>query len=128
MNAMVNHFKVTVGGDDFFMDMVFYHTRLHCYIVIELKSGKFDPAYLGQLEFYLTVMDEDIKHQTDGPTIGLLLCKDANHLVVEYALKAKSQPLGVSKYILSKKENPADFGGVLPTPEQLQHFLESIHL
>lgn len=119
-----SQYKLTVNGDEFFVDLVFYHIKLHSYVIIELKSGKFEPSYLGQLEFYLTVIDSDIKQPTDNPSIGLLLCRDANQLVVEYALKSKSQPMGVSKYKLSQNKVPSEFEDILPSPEEFKHYLE----
>lgn len=118
-----SQYKLTVAGDEFFIDLLFYHTKLHCYTVLELKSGKFEPSYLGQLEFYLTVIDSQIKQPSDEPSIGLLLCREANHLVVEYALKTKSQPMGVSKYTLSANKLPSELENALPSPEQFKHFL-----
>lgn len=120
-------YKLTVGGDDFYVDMLFYHVKLRCYVVIELKTGKFHPNYLGQLEFYLTVIDTDIKHPLDQPTIGLLLCQEANKLVVEYALKEKKQPMGVSKYILSQNALPKGLEDALPSPEQFEHLLKTLN-
>lgn len=123
---MGTQYKLVVGGDDFFADMVFYHTQLQCYVVIELKAGKFQPAYVGQLEFYLTVIDRDIKRDSDYPTIGLLLCQEANQVVVEYALSDKKQPLGVSKYRTMRHDLPKELEDALPTPEQFQHFFQTI--
>ncbi|HEX4937092.1 MAG TPA: PDDEXK nuclease domain-containing protein [Candidatus Kapabacteria bacterium] len=85
-----------VGGDEFFIDLLFYHLKLRCYVVVELKGGKFKPEHLGQLSFYLTAVDTQIKHSQDGPTIGLLLCKSKNKVVAEYALRNVNQPLGVA--------------------------------
>ena len=89
-----------VGGDEFFIDLLFYHLKLRCYVVIELKGGKFKPEHLGQLGFYLTAVDTQVKHPDDGPTIGLLLCKSKNKVVAEYALRNNAQPLGVAEYQL----------------------------
>jgi predicted nuclease of restriction endonuclease-like (RecB) superfamily len=86
-----------VGGDEFFIDLLFYHLKLRCYVVIELKGGKFKPEHLGQLSFYLTAVDAQVKHAQDSPTIGLLLCKSKNKVVAEYALRDKAQPLGVAE-------------------------------
>ena len=83
-----------VGGDEFFIDLLFYHLKLRCYVVIELKGGKFKPEHLGQLGFYLTAVDRQVKSEHDNPTIGLLLCKSKNKIVAEYALGDKSQPMG----------------------------------
>lgn len=123
---MGSQYKLTVGGDDFFIDLLFYHTKLSCYVVIELKTGKFKPSYLGQLEFYLTVIDTDIKKESDQPTIGLLLCQDANNLVVDYSLKPKKQPMGVSKYLLSENVLPEGFEDALPSPQQFEHLFQTI--
>ncbi|MBY0273505.1 MAG: PDDEXK nuclease domain-containing protein [Alphaproteobacteria bacterium] len=117
-----SQYKLTVAGDEFLIDLLFYQTKLQCYIVLELKSGKFQPSYLGQLEFYLTIVDSQIKLPSDKSSIGLLLCREANQLVVEYALKTKSQPMGVSKYILSANKLPLELENALPTPEQFKHF------
>ena len=106
-----------VGGDDFFIDLLFYHLKLRCYVVIELKAEKFKPEHLGQLGFYLTVVDAQVKSEQDGPTIGLLLCKSKNKVVAEYALRDKAQPLGIAEYKLLES---------LPT--ELQTSLPSIEL
>ena len=87
-----------VGGDDFFIDLLFYHLKLRCYIVIELKAGDFKPEHLGQLGFYLTAVDRQIKAEQDQPTIGLLLCKSKNKVVAEYALGDKTQPMGIAEF------------------------------
>ena len=97
-----------VGGDDFFIDLLFYHLKLRCYVVIELKVGKFKPEHLGQLGFYLTAVDAQVKHPDDGPTIGLLLCKSKNKVVAEYALGDKAQPMGIAEYKLLEAL-PAEF-------------------
>ena len=89
---------IEVGGDDFFIDLLFYHLKLRCYMVIELKAGDFKPEHLGQLGFYLTAVDRQLKDPLDKPTIGLLLCKSKNKIVAEYALADKNQPMGIAEY------------------------------
>ncbi len=89
-----------VGGDDFFIDLLFYHLKLRCYVVIELKADKFKPEHVGQLGFYMTAVDRQVKSDQDGPTIGLLLCKSKNQVVAEYALHDSSKPMGVAEYQL----------------------------
>ena len=111
-----------VGGDEFFIDLLFYHLKLRCYVVIELKGGKFKPEHLGQLSFYLTAVDAQIKHAQDGPTIGLLLCKSKNKVVAEYALRNTAQPLGVAEYQLIESL-PAEFQTSLPSIEQIEREL-----
>ena len=111
-----------VGGDEFFIDLLFYHLKLRCYVVIELKAGKFKPEHLGQLSFYLTTVDAQVKHPDDGATIGLLLCKSKNKVVAEYAMRDKSQPLGVAEYQLVESL-PPELQTSLPSIEQIEREL-----
>ena len=111
-----------VGGDEFFIDLLFYHLKLRCYVVIELKGGKFKPEHLGQLSFYLTAVDEQVKHPQDNPTIGLLLCKSKNKVVAEYALRQNTQPLGVAEYKLVESL-PQELAIDLPSIEQIEREL-----
>ena len=108
-----------VGGDEFFIDLLFYHLKLRCYVVIELKGGKFKPEHLGQLGFYLTAVDRQVKHAQDNPTIGLLLCKSKNKVVAEYALGDKTQPMGIAEYKLLESL-PAELQTSLPSIEQIE--------
>jgi len=111
-----------VGGDEFFIDLLFYHLKLRCYVVIELKGGKFKPEHLGQLSFYLTAVDAQVKHPQDKPTIGLLLCKSKNKVVAEYALRQNTQPLGVAEYKLVESL-PPELATDLPSIEQIEQEL-----
>ena len=111
-----------VGGDEFFIDLLFYHLKLRCYVVIELKGGKFKPEHLGQLGFYLTALDRQVKSEHDNPTIGLLLCKSKNKVVAEYALGDKSQPMGVAEYKLLESL-PPELQTSLPSIEQIEREL-----
>lgn len=111
-----------VGGDEFFIDLLFYHLKLRCYVVIELKGGKFKPEHLGQLGFYLTAMDRQVKSEHDNPTIGLLLCKSKNKVVAEYALGDRTQPMGIAKYKLLESL-PAELRTSLPSIEQIEREL-----
>ena len=111
-----------VAGDEFFIDLLFYHLKLRCYVVIELKGGKFKPEHLGQLSFYLTAVDEQIKHPQDSPTIGLLLCRSKNKVVAEYALRTNTQPLGVAEYELLNAL-PAELQTSMPSIEQIEREL-----
>lgn len=111
-----------VGGDDFFfIDLLFYHLKLRCYVVIELKADKFKPEHLGQLGFYITALDRQIKAEQDSPTIGLLLCKSKNE-VAEYALGDKNQPMGVAEYKLLESL-PEELQTNLPSIEQIEREL-----
>lgn len=111
-----------VGGDEFFIDLLFYHLKLRCYVVIELKGGKFKPEHLGQLGFYMTAMDRQVKGEHDNPTIGLLLCKSKNKIVAEYALGDRSQPMGIAEYKLLESL-PAELQTSLPSIEQIEREL-----
>jgi predicted nuclease of restriction endonuclease-like (RecB) superfamily len=111
-----------VGGDEFFIDLLFYHLKLRCYVVIELKGGKFKPEHLGQLGFYLTAVDRQVKHAQDNPTIGLLLCKSKNKIVAEYALGDKTQPMGIAEYKLLESL-PPELQTSLPSIEQIEREL-----
>ena len=111
-----------VSGDEFFIDLLFYHLKLRCYVVIELKGGKFKPEHLGQLGFYLTAVDRQVKHAQDNPTIGLLLCRSKNKVVAEYALGDKNQPMGIAEYKLLESL-PAELQTSLPSIEQIEREL-----
>ena len=108
-----------VGNKEFYLDLLFYHLKLRCYIVIELKATDFIPEYTGKLSFYLTAVNDLLKHQTDNPTIGLLICKNKDSFIAEYSLKGISQPIGVSEYELTRL-CPEDFKGSLPSIEEIE--------
>jgi predicted nuclease of restriction endonuclease-like (RecB) superfamily len=108
-----------VGGEDFFLDLLFYHLRLHAYVVIELKAGDFKPEHTGQLGFYLTAVDAQMKAPEDGPTIGILLCKNKNRVVAEYALRDMNKPMGIAEYQLVEAL-PRELEGTLPSIEQIE--------
>lgn len=116
-----------VGGDEFFIDLLFYHLKLRCYVVIEIKGGKFKPEHLGQLGFYLTAVDRQVKNEQDNPTIGLLLCKSKNKVVAEYALADKSQPMGIAEYKLLESL-PPELQTSLPSIEQIERELADDNL
>jgi predicted nuclease of restriction endonuclease-like (RecB) superfamily len=111
--------RLEVAGDEFFIDLLFYHTRLKCYVVVELKATAFKPEHAGQLNFYLSAVDAQIKAPDDKPTIGLLLCKSKNRLVAEYALSGIDKPIGVAEYDLVRAL-PEPLVTSLPTVEELE--------
>jgi len=115
--------ELNVGGDVFYLDLLFYHLKLHCYVVVELKTGDFKPEHTGQLSFYLSAVDAQIKSEQDAPSIGLLLCKTRNKLVAEYALRDNNKPIGVAEYQLAQAL-PADLENQLPSIEQIERELE----
>ena len=115
-------FRLEVGGDEFFIDLLFYHTRLKCFVVVELKAGAFKPEHAGQLNFYLSAVDAQVKAPDDKPTIGLLLCKTQNRLVAEYALSGIEKPIGIAEYQLVRAlPEPLDTN--LPSIEQIEEEL-----
>jgi len=118
-------YQLVVGGDEFFVDLLFYHIQLKCYVVVELKTVKFKPAFAGQLNFYISAIDGEIKEPNDNPTIGILICKSKNNTVVEYALKSIDNPIGVSEYELVS-ELPTEFKSTLPTIEEIEAELKNI--
>lgn len=117
--AFLGHqYHLNVGGDDFYIDLLFYNINLRCYIVIELKNEKFKPEHAGQLSFYIAAVDGELKKEGDNPTIGLLLCKSKNNLVAEYALQDVNKPMGISEYRLG--ELPEEYKNLLPSIEDIQ--------
>ncbi len=115
-----NQYHLNVGGDDFYIDLLFYNLNLRSYVVIELKTGDFKPEYAGQLNFYLSAVDGILKTERDNPSIGLLLCKNKNNLVAEYALKDMSKPIGVSEYKITSNL-PEELMNQLPSIEDIQN-------
>ncbi|WP_225587210.1 PDDEXK nuclease domain-containing protein [Methylomonas fluvii] len=115
-------YHLEVGGDDFFIDLLFYHLKLRCYVVVELKTGAFKPEHTGQLSFYLTAVDVQLKSEHDQPTIGLLLCKTQNRIVAEYALRDTNKPIGVAEYQLVESL-PVELTKNLPSIEQIEQEL-----
>jgi len=113
-----------VGERDFSLDLLFYHTRLHCYVVIELKVVDFEPEHAGKLNFYITTIDEQLRTESDKPTIGLLLCKGKDKVVAEYALKDIHKPIGVSEYQLTQML-PDELKTSLPSIEEIEAELEN---
>lgn len=116
-----------IGEREFYLDLLFYHVRLHCYVVVELKTSDFEPEYAGKLNFYLKAVDELIKSDKDEATIGLLLCKSRDKLVAEYALSDVHKPIGISEYQLTQSL-PDNLRGSLPTIEELEEELEGVNL
>ena len=113
---------MNVGDKEFFIDLLFYHLKLRAYIVIELKVTEFIPEYAGKLSFYLSAANDILRHPTDNPTIGLMICKNKNSIIAEYALKNINQPIGVTEYELTKLF-PEEFKSSLPTIEEIENGL-----
>jgi len=120
-----SQYHLEVGGDDFYIDLLFYHLKLRCYIVIDLKMTEFKPEYSGKMSFYVSVVDDLLRHPDDKPTIGIILCKSRNQTVAEYALRDVNKPIAVSQF---KQELPESLQSVLPSIEQLEAELATIEV
>ena len=112
-------YRLEVEGDEFFIDLLFYHVRLHCYVVVELKTVKFKPEFAGKLNFYISAVDEILKAEQDNPTIGILICKSKKDTVVEYALRNINKPIGVSEYTITQNL-PEELKSSLPSIEEIE--------
>ena len=112
-------YHLEVGDSDYYLDLLFYHVTLKCYVVVELKNTKFIPEYAGKLNFYLSAVDSFLKSESDNPTIGILLCRDKNSIEAEFALRDINKPMGVSEFTLTETL-PDDLKGSLPTVEEIE--------
>ena len=112
-------YHLEIGADDFYLDLLFYHLRLRCFVVVDLKRGPFKAEYAGKMNFYCNVVDDRLRHADDKPTIGLILCQDKNRIIAEYALKGVKKAIGVSEYELTRAL-PKKFQSSLPTVEQME--------
>jgi predicted nuclease of restriction endonuclease-like (RecB) superfamily len=115
-------YHLEIAGNDYYIDLLFYHVTLKCYVVVELKNRRFIPEYAGKLNFYLSAVDSLLKRDDDQPTIGLLLCRDKNNIEVEFALRDLNKPMGVSEYTLVETL-PDNLKGALPTVEEIEQDL-----
>ena len=122
---MGREFRIEVGNSELFADMLFYNTHLHCYVVIEIKTKKFEPSFLGQLSGYVSCANHVLKRDGDNPTVGLLICKDKDDVMAHYALEGYNNPLGISEYELSKLF-PKDFKSTLPSIEDIEKELGDV--
>ena len=119
-----SQYPIEVSGKEYRLDLLFYHVHLHCYVVIDLKMGEFEPQHSGQMSFYVAAVDNLLRTDRDDPTIGIILCKSKDRTTVEYALQGSQQPIGVSSYKL-RDNLPESLKQQLPTSEQLEMGLES---
>lgn len=114
-------FHLEIGGQDYYLDLLFYHLRLRCYVVIDLKMEAFKPEFAGKMNFYLSAVDDQLRHADDKPAIGLLLCKERDNLTVEYALRDLKKPIGVAKWQTKLVESlPKNLKGSLPTIAEIE--------
>jgi predicted nuclease of restriction endonuclease-like (RecB) superfamily len=116
-------YHLEIGGNDYYIDLLFYNLKLRCYVVIELKMTEFKPEYAGKLNFYVSAVDDILKHDHDHPTIGILLCATKNKIVAEYALKDINKPISVNEFNLLE-QLPKEYENILPTAEDIQKRLK----
>jgi hypothetical protein len=110
-----------VSGEEFFLDLLFYHLRLRCFVVVDLKMEAFKPEFAGKMNFYLSAVDDQLRHRDDQPSIGLLMCKERNRLIVEYALRDVKKPIGVAEWRTRLVESlPKKLQSSLPTVRQIE--------
>jgi len=117
-----SQYHIEVEEEDFYIDLLFYHLRLRCFVVVDLKTGPFRPEHAGKMNFYLSAVDDMLKNEHDNPTIGIILCKTKKKLIAEYALRKMDAPIGVSGYRFTR-EMPAELGKSLPSAEELERRL-----
>lgn len=117
-----NQYHMEIGDQDFYLDLLFYHLKLRCYVVIELKTGDFRPEYAGKINFYLSAVDDTLNTNQDNPSIGIILCKTRNKVIAEYALRDMNKPIGISQYKLTESL-PEEYKTSLPTVEELEEEL-----
>jgi predicted nuclease of restriction endonuclease-like (RecB) superfamily len=117
-------FHLQVGDKDYYIDLLFYHLKMRCFVVIDLKKGAFKPEYAGKINFYCSVIDDLLKHNLDEPTIGLILCENKNKIIAEYALKGMQKPIGISEYELNKTL-PEHLKSALPSIEEIENELNN---
>lgn len=123
---MGRQYLLKVGKKDYYLDLLFYHTRLKCYIIIELKAKEFEPEYIGKLNFYISAINELVRDEYDRPTIGILLCKGKDDYEVEFSLRDINKPIGVSSYTYN--ELPEDIRQALPDIQELKNQLNNFEL
>lgn len=116
---IARQYHMQIGESDYYLDLLFYHIKLRCYVVVELKNSKFIPEYAGKLNFYLSAVDTLLKSEHDNPTIGILLCRDKNRIETEFALRDIQKPIGVSEFTLTEIL-PEALRGSLPTIEEIE--------
>lgn len=120
-----SQYPLEVGGQEYRLDLLFFHIRLRCYVVVELKVGAFQPEYAGKMNFYLSAVDDLVREPEHQPTIGLILCKERNRVVAEYSLRGINKPMGVAEYC-GAEDLPRSLRGILPTPEELEKELNAV--
>ncbi len=120
-----SQFRLEIEGKEYFIDLLLFHRRLKCLVAVELKVGEFQPEFVGKMQFYLAALDELVKEPDENPSIGIILCKEKNRTIVEYALRVTNKPIGVATYRMVRRL-PKDLKGQLPSPEEIAELLDKI--
>ena len=120
-----SQYHLEVEDEDFYLDLLFYHVRLRCYVVIDLKMGRFQPEFAGKMNFYLAAVDDLLRHPDDAPSIGIILCKTKNRVIAEYTLRDMSKPIGVAEHQRHERL-PDGLQGSLPTAQELEEELSAL--
>lgn len=120
-----SQYRLEVGGQEYFIDLLLYHRRLHCLVALELKIGPFKPEYVGKMQFYLAALDDMERVEDERPSIGIIICRSKERTVVEYALRDASRPIGVATYTITESV-PPELYGQLPAPDQVALLMEGI--
>ena len=122
---MGSQYRLEIDGDEYYIDLLLYHRNLRALVAIELKVGKFQPEYVGKLQFYLAALDEQVRQKGENPSIGIILCKEKKRTVVEYALRDANKPIGVATYAITKTL-PKELHGQLPAPKEITKLLQEL--
>ena len=120
-----SQFRLEVDGEEYFIDLLLFHRRLRCLVAVDLKIGKFRPEFVGKMQFYLTALDRHAREDGEQPAIGIILCKEKNRTVVEYALHDARKPIGVATYRISR-QLPKELEGQLPSPQEIARLLDAV--
>ena len=124
---MGSQYRLDIDGSEFFIDLLLYHRTLKCLVAVELKISEFKPEYVGKMQFYLAALDDKVRLPDENPSIGMILCREKNRAVVEYALKESNKPIGVAAY-RTVRRLPKELKGKLPEPKQIERLLEAVEL
>ena len=122
---MGSQYRLEVDGEEFFIDLLLFHRRLRCLVAIDLKIGEFQPEFVGKMQFYLAALDQHVRQEDENSSIGIILCKEKNRTIVEYALRDARKPIGVATYQITRTL-PKELKGQLPLPEEIATLLEGI--
>ena len=120
-----SQFRIEIGKKEYFIDLLLFHRRLRCLVAVDLKIGEFEPEHVGKIQFYLAALDDQVKEEDENSSIGIILCRDKNRTIVEYALRDARKPIGVATYRIVKRL-PVELKGMLPSPKEIARLLDDL--